>query len=153
VAAIGGLAVWFTEDHPLDYGYGEGSPFAKLVEAQGKVLMVGAPLDTMTLLHHAEHLARVPGKRIVRQEVPFASPEGTTWRMVEEFDTSDPVVDGLADDYFGAIVEAYLHEGRGNRGQVGDADSVLVEAAPICRFAVKWIERHGSQASRFHHHR
>ncbi len=61
VAAIGAQAEWLTADHPLDYGYGPGSPLAKLVEAGGKVLMAGAPPDTMTLLHHAEHLARIPG--------------------------------------------------------------------------------------------
>jgi aminoglycoside 3-N-acetyltransferase len=47
------------------------------VAARGKVLMVGAPPDTMTLLHHAEHLARIPGKRIRRYEVPFATTAGT----------------------------------------------------------------------------
>jgi aminoglycoside 3-N-acetyltransferase len=31
VAAIGAKAEWFTADHPLDYGYGPNSPFAKLV--------------------------------------------------------------------------------------------------------------------------
>jgi aminoglycoside 3-N-acetyltransferase len=66
-----------TADHPLDYGYGEAWPLAKLVAARGKVLMVGAPPDTMTLLHHAEHLARIPGKRIRRYEVPFATTAGT----------------------------------------------------------------------------
>lgn len=74
VAAIGAKAEWITADHPLDYGYGEGSPLAKL---GGKVLMVGAPLDTMTLLHHAEHLAAIPGKRIHRYEVPFLTADGT----------------------------------------------------------------------------
>jgi aminoglycoside 3-N-acetyltransferase len=144
VAAIGARADWFTADHPLDYGYGEGSPFAKLIEAGGKVLMVGAPLDTMTLLHHAEHLAQLPHKRIVRQEVPFAGPQGVSWQMVEEFDTSDPVVAGLADDYFAEVVEGYLATGNGIRGLVGKAPSLLVEAAPICRFAVDWLERNAS---------
>ena len=87
----GAGAPWFTADHPLDYGYGPGSPLAKLVEARGKVAMIGAPWDTMTLLHHAEHLADLPGKRVVRYEVPFATPGGTLWRTVEEFDTADPV--------------------------------------------------------------
>ena len=76
VAAIGSKADWITADHPLDYGYGDGSPFAKLVAIRGKVLMVGAPLHSMTLLHHAEHLARIPGKRIRRYEVPLATVAG-----------------------------------------------------------------------------
>jgi aminoglycoside 3-N-acetyltransferase len=141
VAAIGAQAEWLTANHPLDYGYGEGSPFAKLIEAGGKVLMVGAPLDTMTLLHHAEHLARIPNKRVRRYEVPFAAPSGVQWRLVEEFDTSDPVVEGLAEDYFAIVVSEFLDSGQGKRGFIGSAPSVLVDAASICAFAVDWLER------------
>ncbi len=141
VAALGARADWFTADHPLDYGYGEGSPLARLVEARGQVLMVGAPLDTMTLLHHAEHLARLPGKRVRRYEAPLATPGGVAWRMIEEFDTSDPVVAGLPDDFFGEIVREHLALGHGREGAVGDAPSVLVNAAEICAFAVAWLER------------
>jgi aminoglycoside 3-N-acetyltransferase len=140
VAALGARADWFTSDHSLDYGYGEGSPFARLVEVGGKVLMAGAPLDTMTLLHHAEHLARLHPKRVRRYEAPLKDPEGVRWRTIEEFDTSGPVVAGLADDCFAEIVREYLASGQGRRGPVGDAPSVLVEAAPICRFAVAWLE-------------
>jgi len=141
VAAIGARADWLTGDHPMDYGYGEGSPFAKLVEARGKVLMVGAPLDTMTLLHHAEHLARIPGKRVKRYEVPLAKPRGVEWYFVEEFDTTDPVVAGLEDDYFSQIVLAYLASGFGTQGLVGTAPSTLVDAAGICAFGVRWLEQ------------
>lgn len=140
VVALGARADWFTADHPLDYGYGEGSPLAKLVAAGGKVLMLGAPLDTMTLLHHAEHLARIPGKRVKRIEVPFATVAGTQWRMVEEFETGEPVVPGLADDYFAHIVTDFLASGQGRQGKVGEAASVLIEAAAITRFAVAWLE-------------
>jgi aminoglycoside 3-N-acetyltransferase len=140
VAALGARADEITADHPIDYGYGPGSPLAKLVAAGGKVAMIGAPLDTMTLLHHAEHLAEIPGKRIKRYEVPFATPRGTEWRMVEEFDTGDPVVEGLDEDYFATIVEAFLASGQGARGLVGRAPSVLVDAATITGFAVRWLE-------------
>lgn len=141
VAAIGAAAERLTADHPLDYGYGESSPLAKLVAAGAKVLMVGAPLDTMTLLHHAEHLARLPGKRVRRYEVPLATPQGADWQMVEEFDTAAPVVAGLPDDYFADIVREFLASGESAQGLVGDAPSLLVEAAPICGFAVDWLER------------
>lgn len=140
VAAVGSRADWFTADHPLDYGYGAGSPFAKLVENGGQVLMLGAPWDTMSILHHAEHLADIAGKRVIRLEVPLATPSGTLWRMIEEYDTADPVVDGLDDDYFGAIVGEFLASGQGRQGRVGDAASVLVPAAAITGFAVAWLE-------------
>ena len=141
VAALGARAAWFTDPHTLDYGYGPGTPLARLVESRGRVLMLGAPLDTMTLLHHAEHLADLPGKRVLRYEVPLLDDGGgTVWRWVEEFDTSEPVVDGLAEDYFAEVVEAFLATGAGRRGTVGRADSVLVDAAEVVAFAVSWLE-------------
>jgi hypothetical protein len=72
----------------------------KLVEAGGTVLMVGAPLDTVTLLHHAEHLAYIPNKRLRRYEVPLAAPVGVEGRMIKEFDTSVPVVPASCCDLF-----------------------------------------------------
>lgn len=140
-AAVGAQAAWLTADHALDYGYGEHSPFARLVEARGKVLMIGAPFDTMTLLHHAEHKAEVTGKRLIRYEVPFAVDGRTEWRMCEEFDTSRPVLDGLAEDYFATVVSEFLATDQGMRGLVGKAESVLAPAAEIVTFAVEWIAR------------
>jgi len=140
VAALGARAEWFTADHPMDYGYGAGSPFARLVTAQGQVLMLGAPRDTMSLLHHAEHLAEIPAKHLKRLEVPLAGPDGVIWRLIEEYDTSDPVVEGLHDDYFADIVSDFLNSGRGRQGRVGDAPAVLVPAAAITAFAVAWLE-------------
>ena len=140
VAAIGGRADWFTADHALDYGYGPQSPLARLVAADGKVLMLGAPLDTMTLLHHAEHLADVAPKPVRRHAAPILLDGATVWRHFEEFDTADPLP-GLADDCFAAIVEAFLATGRGRRGNVGAAPSVIVAARDIVPFAVDWIER------------
>lgn len=88
VAAVGGRSEWFVENHALDYGYGEQSPFGRLVEARGKVLRVGAPLDTMTVLHHAEHKANIRGKHVLRYEVLLLVESRTVWRTLEEFDTS-----------------------------------------------------------------
>ncbi len=101
--------------------------------------MIGAPLDTMTILHHAEHLAAIPGKRVKRYETPFWEEGRVVWRWIEEFDTSDPVVEGLADDYFATIVEAFLETG-GRRGRIGNAPSVLVSAPQIVRFGIEWLE-------------
>ena len=137
---LGARAAWFTADHPLDYGYGPGSPLAKLVEAGGKCLMLGAPLDTMTLLHHAEHIADFPDKRIKRGEAPMLVDGRKVWRTYEEFDTGDPP-EGLPDDYFATIVRDYLATGSGRTGKVAGADCVLVEAAPMVDFARAWMER------------
>ena len=140
VAAIGRLADWITADHRLDYGFGEDTPLSKLVEVGGRVLMVGAPWDTMTLIHHADHLADIPDKRLVRIEVPLAGPNGTLWPMMEEFETGDPVHEGLPDDYIERIVTAFVAGGGGRQGPVGLAPSLLVDASPMLAFAIEWLE-------------
>ena len=73
---------------PWDQPAGPGSPLAKLVEADGQVLMLGAPLDTLTLLHYAESLVDGPGKRMVTYAVPICDGEKVTWREVRDYDTS-----------------------------------------------------------------
>jgi aminoglycoside 3-N-acetyltransferase len=141
MAAIGGRAEWFVADHALDYGYGPQSPLGKLVEAKGKVLMLGAPLGRITLLHHAEHLADFPNKRVKRYEAPLLVDGVPTWRWFEEFDTSNSP-DGMDEDYFETILEAFLATGQGSRGVIGAVGSVLVPAAEIVPFAVAWMEAH-----------
>lgn len=145
-AALGGRAEWFTADHALDYGYGPASPFGKLVEARGKTLLLGAPLHTMTLLHHAEHLAQIPGKRILSFEAPIQVQGKVKWRNFEEFDTSLPVVAGLEENYFAQIVEAFLQMHSGRTGLIGNAHSIVVEAPAVVRFATDWLEQRVSRS-------
>lgn len=147
VAAIGKLADWITSDHPQDYGFGEGSPLAKLVEANGRILMVGAPWDTMTLIHHADHLADLPGKRVLRYEVPFAARAETAWCVMEEFDTTEPVVEGLPENYIEQIVTAHVASGGGREGMIGLAPSLLVDARPMLAFAIEWLETRAGRAA------
>ena len=136
MVANGARADWLTRDHPLNYGYGAGSPLARLVEVGGLVLMLGAPLDTITLLHHAEYTARLRHKQIIRYRCPLLQDGKTTWVEIEDFATGDP-----HDAYtFEGIALAYLTEGHGRAGCVGDADCYLFEAADLHRFAVEWLE-------------
>lgn len=141
VAAVGARAEWFTADHPIQFGYGSGSPFAKLVAAGGKVAALGAPVETMTLLRHAEHLADVEYKDVTRYEVPFATPGGTAWRTVEEFDTGADLRGLNTRSTFATLVTDFVNDGGGSTGFVGDAVSLVVDARELCAFAVRWIER------------
>ncbi len=145
VSAIGDKAAWITAKHPFQYGYGEGSPLHKLVLARGKVLMLGAPLDTVTLLHHSEHVASIPDKRVTHYERRMA--EGGTSPMAnvvrfEEFETSEPVSQVFPKDHFGRIAVEYLESGRGRVGAVGSATAHVFDAAELHEFAVAWLERH-----------
>jgi aminoglycoside 3-N-acetyltransferase len=149
VAAVGAQAAWITADHPLQYGYGRGSPLEKLCQSNasgGQVLLLGAPLNTLTILHHAEHLANVPNKRIARYQMPILRDGQRVWADFEEFDTSLGIVDWEGEDYFITIAREFLASGQGNTGTVGAAQSHLFDAAALVRFGVEWMERNFGQS-------
>jgi aminoglycoside 3-N-acetyltransferase len=145
-AAVGPRAAWLVADHPLDEPHGPGSPMAKLVEAGGQVLLLGAPLGTMTLLHHAEALARVPAKRRVTYSMPMLGPDGRTlWRRFKDIDTDRGAFDyeavlGPGVDQFEVIVAELLAAGTGVSGPVGEAMAHLVDAGAAVEFGVAWME-------------
>jgi aminoglycoside 3-N-acetyltransferase len=141
VAAVGAQAQWITSDHPLDYGYGRGSPWDKVCQLGGKVLLLGAPLTDMTLLHYAEHIARVADKRVTRNQVPLLREGRREWVTFEEFDTCDGIREWPGGNVFGQIAGQYLASGHGLRGPVGGAQCSLFDAAHLADFAVAWMEQ------------
>lgn len=75
-AAVGHRAAWLIADQSRHDSYGAQSPLGKLVSARGQVLMLGAPLDQIALVHHAEAIARVAVKRRVQYEMPVRDGDG-----------------------------------------------------------------------------
>lgn len=136
MVAVGAFAAQITQDHPLDYGYGAGSPLAKLVERKGKVLMIGAPLDTITLLHYAENRAQMAHKNIIHYQCPILRDGQKVWVDIEDYDTGEE----HADYTFDGIARAYLAEGHGRQGKIGNAESYLFDAADLAAFAINWLE-------------
>jgi aminoglycoside 3-N-acetyltransferase len=144
--ALGGRARWLTEDQPNDHAYGSGSPLAKILEARGSILMLGAPLESITMLHHAEELANVPNKRSVHYSAPARTPAGIEWREIRDIDTSrgafhyDTVVGDR--DSFEVIAEEALAAGIGRQHPIGESRSVLFPADELVTFGVAWMEDH-----------
>jgi aminoglycoside 3-N-acetyltransferase len=141
VVAVGAQAEWVTEEQPADDAYGARSPFARLVASDGQLLLLGAPLDTLTLLHHAEGVARVGGKR--RRTFRVATPGGE--RSYTDIDTEHGAFPyetlGLGEDAFAAIGRSALAAGVGTTGRVGEAECRLFPARDLTAFGVDWMER------------
>jgi aminoglycoside 3-N-acetyltransferase len=148
VAAVGPLAGELTTSHPYDDAYGAGTPYARLVELGGQVAMLGAPLETMTLVHHAEAIARVPGKRRVGYRYPVFESGERVWRKFSDIDTSEGALPYERitgeEDYIEHIARSGLAEGIGRSGPVGEGTAYLFEAQELVAYAVAWIERHFS---------
>jgi len=150
--AVGANAEELTRDHPYQYGMGPGSPLEKLCQANGKLLLLGSPLSNVTLLHHAEHLADVPNKEVVRYWAPIVRDGTKTWGQIEEFSTNGCLPWYGPTDLFEAVVRAYAQEGHGAVGRVGGATSHLFDAADLVAFAVAWIEERFAHAEPVEEH-
>lgn len=137
VAAIGPRADWICAPH--DDGYGPASPFARIVEADGQVLMLGAPLDTATLVHHAEALAGAPRTQTTKVE----HADGVT-RTYVDHNTSGQAFDytalDLPEDEIAVMARFALMNGAGVAGTVRGAECHLFEAGPLVASAREWLE-------------
>jgi aminoglycoside N3'-acetyltransferase len=141
-AARGRLAEDLTRDVPWDDYYGPGSPLARFVAAGGKVLRLAADPETVTVLHYAEYLANVPGKRRVRRHRRVKTASGTSVRVVDSLDDEHGIADYESPDYFGVILREYLASGAARQGRVGSAASELIDAKDLTSFATRWLECH-----------
>ncbi len=141
-AARGRLAAALVAEPPWNDYYGPGSALERLVGAGGKVLRLGADLDTVTLTHYAEYLVPLPDKRRVRRHRLVSTFCGSQVLVIESLDDSEGIVDYPGEDYFATILADYLRTGRGRIGTVGAARSELIEATDFVEFAIDWMRQH-----------
>ena len=107
--------------------------------------MLGAPLDTVTLIHHAEAIAAVPGKRRVSYGAPILRDGERVWRTFSDIDTSQgalPYEQILGDrDYVEHLARAALAAGAGHHSAVGQTTAYLFDARRLVEHAARWIEK------------
>jgi aminoglycoside N3'-acetyltransferase len=142
MGASGRLADELLDDTPWDDYYGPDSVLHRFVDAGGRVLRLGADLDTLTVLHYAEYLVTLPTKRRVRRHRLVKGPEQSELRVVECLDDCDGIVDYPDGDYFAVLLRDYLAAGRAVTGVVGGAASELIDAADVVDFGVAWMAQH-----------
>lgn len=141
MAARGSGAEWLTDGQPWNYGFGPGSPLAKLCESGGKLLLLASNHDEVTLLHYAEHIAPFEGKRVARYKVPILRDGVRVWMDCEEFDTSSRGVHAnWPPNAFESIVSDFIANAAGtslcSRGTVGLGGGLLIDAASLVAHAV-----------------
>ncbi len=140
--ARGRLARALTDDVPWDDYHGLRSPLDRFVRAGGRVLRLGADLDTVTLIHFAENIVDLPAKERVRRHRKVVGVNGPEVRVVDTLDDTDNIVHRPGEDYFVTILREYLEIGRASVGVVGQARSELIDGADLVDFAVTWMATH-----------
>lgn len=138
--ARGAQAERLIADQPWNDYYGPASPLEKFCRWGGRILRLGADADTVTALHHAEYVARLPNKRRTRWDYLLPGEDGPSHAWIECLDDFQGIADWQGEDYFALILKAYLTLGRHCEGPVGGASSELIDARDIVGFGAGWME-------------
>jgi aminoglycoside N3'-acetyltransferase len=139
-AARGRNAEVLLRDQPWNDYYGPESPLAKFCETGGKVLRLGADPNTVTVLHYAEYVARVPNKRRTRWDYLITGVSGPEHVWIDCLDDAEGIAE-CPEDYFTIITTSYIAEGRARQARVGLAVSELISAADFVAFGAAWMEQ------------
>ena len=143
LAALGDKAKVLIAEHPLDHGFGPGSPMARFVEGGGKSLLLSAPLYTVSAIHYAEYHCDVPDKQFVAYEVPLLREGRKLWCPVSQMNREGFLlsVQGRPVDYIEEVTGAYLQSQPHKEGRVAEAQAYLFKAADYVNFAVGYLKR------------
>ncbi len=136
-AARGPHSAFLLHPCPVDDYYGPGSTLERLVACSGKVLRLGPALDTVTLTHLAEYLAKVPNKKRVTRHYSLA---GGDTLSVHSLDDTEGIRIWSEGDYFPQILVDYLAAGHAQHGPVGACSAELLDGEHFLSFAVRWLE-------------
>jgi aminoglycoside 3-N-acetyltransferase len=138
VCVRGPQAAAITEDHPLAFSEGPGSPFSKLHDLDSRILLIGVGFNRCTALHFAESL--VPGRRTTKVRFPRMDGSRRVWIEVPN----------VADDngtQFPAIGAEYLATGRATQGRIGDANAVYLGMRDLVTHACTYFNRTHERAN------
>lgn len=136
VTAFGRLASWFVEGHErCETPCGAGTPYVKLAEVHGKILLVGCDHESNTSLHGVEEVAALPYHLL-----PGAGPAeltdalGQVQRVPMRYHRWGVERDFMRID--GELMRRAIQ----NVGKVGLAESRLVDADKMWRFVLERVQ-------------
>jgi aminoglycoside 3-N-acetyltransferase len=132
-SALGPQAETLTARHPFDNRFGPESPLGRLMDLDGKVLLLGAPHDTVSLFHLTQHL--VGAFPEIEKAAPIIERGERRWVRYRDID--------YPFDWFVAGVASLIAKSIAATGQVSTAASVLFPAAGAVAHLVKWRQRKG----------
>jgi len=122
IAALGPRAKWIVDRSPIDDPKGPRGPWARLVEADARIVLLGVGLERCTMIHHAERMVDVD------YQFPYAFPfllEGQ--RVWLEVDASG----GSCSDGFYALLPHLEAANALTMDHVGDASVTSISARTL----------------------
>lgn len=143
VCALGPLAVFYTNTH---FGqltpYTEKSPFRKLIEMKGKILMLGTTLNgACTSLHTLEDAVNFPYPVYDSKSYQAQVIDESGNSLLMETRVHNPEYSALRDA--DALLPLFEQAGILHKGKIGQAGSFLIDAAGFFNTMLKAFEERG----------
>jgi len=132
VAALGRQAVELTADHYQALTpCGKNSPFHRLLEARGKILLAGVDIRSMTFFHYVEEVLEpeMPFSPFTPEwfDIPTRGPGGQVFRTRTRL--YDPVISSRRDTRL--MIEPLKRAGFWHEGTVGRLNLIVLSAAEV----------------------
>jgi aminoglycoside 3-N-acetyltransferase len=130
IAALGPAADEMVKPHPVDDPVGPRSPWARLVERDASIVLLGVGLERCTILHHAERMAEVPYQAAAAYAFPVSIEGERQWL---EVDTAG----GNCSEGFPVLLDRVPHR----QGRIGAAKTLILSAARTVEVAREALGR------------
>jgi aminoglycoside 3-N-acetyltransferase len=142
-AALGPAAQYLLADQRDNDPFGVASPLERLCEVDGRVLLLGAPLNRLTLCHHAEALTDLPSRRFHTFQASVAGRGVSEYRMIDTFYGAFPYYeDGRGiESPVGTMAEHAVAAGAGHSMPIGAATVWLFDSRATVAAVRGWLER------------
>jgi len=118
--------------HPLDNRFGANSPLGRLVDSNGKILMLGAPWTTISAFYLLCYEAAEP--MIIRKKSPVRIDQEFRW-----VEYSDIVIENR---WFPDAAQFLVDTGLAREMKIGPSPSLLFDLAPALVSLRKWVQEH-----------
>lgn len=137
VAAIGLGKKELTLDHEkVDTPCAKGSPFVKLAEASGEILLVGVDHNSNTTFHTAEELAECPYHMLAEPAlatvIDYSGKKRQVLTALHKWGT---------ERNFNLLEEEFIKKGIQRSGRVGNAECRLIESMPMIEIIVGFLKK------------
>ena len=131
--ARGKYAKFITDNHALQYAFGELSPVARVYDLGGSILLAGVDYTRNSSLHLAEFRAEYPGKKTEKGGSPVVENNHRVWREIEDIASDCGDFEKIGRDF------EMENPGAFTSGKVGQANVRLIQHRPFVDFAVHWM--------------
>jgi aminoglycoside 3-N-acetyltransferase len=134
-AARGKNAEYITDDHSLEYAFGENSPLGKIYRLDGYILLIGVGHINNTSLHLAEYRADYPSKRKEASGLPLMVSGRKEWVDITDIKSHTDDFEDIGSAISKSSDISVKEE------KIGQAKSQLFSQKGMVDFAVNWMEK------------